>query len=191
MPVLAHAGAIDQLRAFLDNTRSYKADFEQSVQSRNARTPQLSTGTLAILRPGKLRWEIRQPYPQLVVSDGEKVWIHDPELQQVTVRQAGQAISGSPAALLAGSNELEKNFGLSEIGEAEGLSWVEAIPKSAESGFERVRIGMAGREMKVMVLHDNFGQTTHIRLLRGERNPPLAAALFRFTPPPGSDVIGD
>lgn len=191
LPLFAHAGAIDQLRGFLNDTRSYKADFEQAVIGRNGRKPQESSGTLAIQRPGKLRWEVVKPYPQLVVGDGEKIWIHDPELQQVTVRKAGQALGGSPAALLAGSNELEKNFTLREAGEADGLAWVEAVPKVADSGFEKVRIGMAGREMKAMELHDNFGQTTHIRLLRGERNPALAAGLFRFKPPAGSDVIGD
>lgn len=191
LPLFAHAGAIDQLRGFLNDTRSYKADFEQAVIGRNGRKPQESSGTLAIQRPGKLRWEVVKPYPQLVVGDGEKIWIHDPELQQVTVRKAGQALGGSPAALLAGSNELEKNFTLREAGEADGLAWVEAVPKVADSGFEKVRIGMAGREMKAMELHDNFGQTTHIRLLRGERNPALAAGLFRFKPPAGSDVIGE
>ena len=191
LPLFAHAGAIDQLRGFLNDTRSYKADFEQAVIGRNGRKPQESSGTLAIQRPGKLRWEVVKPDPQLVVGDGEKIWIHDPELQQVTVRKAGQALGGSPAALLAGSNELEKNFTLREAGEADGLAWVEAVPKVADSGFEKVRIGMAGREMKAMELHDNFGQTTHIRLLRGERNPALAAGLFRFKPPAGSDVIGD
>lgn len=190
LPILAQAGAIDQLRAFLDDTRSYRADFEQSVLSRNGRKPQLSSGKLAIQRPGRLRWEILQPYPQLVVGDGEKIWIHDPELQQVTVRPAGQAIGGSPAALLAGNNALEKNFNLRDGGEQDGLAWVEATPKSADSGFEKVRIGMLGKEMQAMELFDNFGQTTRIRLLRAEHNPALPAALFRFTPPAGADVIG-
>jgi len=190
LPILAQAGAIDQLRAFLDDTRSYRADFEQSVLSRNGRKPQLSSGKLAIQRPGRLRWEILQPYPQLVVGDGEKIWIHDPELQQVTVRPAGQAIGGSPAALLAGNNALEKNFNLRDGGEQDGLAWVEATPKSADSGFEKVRIGMLGKEMQAMELFDNFGQTTRIRLLHAEHNPVLPAALFRFTPPAGADVIG-
>lgn len=189
-PAFAHAGAIEQLRAFLDDTRSYRADFDQSVLARNGRKPQESSGKLAILRPGKLRWEILKPYPQLVVGDGEKIWIHDPELQQVTVRPAGDAIGASPAALLAGSNALEKNFVLREGGERDGLSWVEATPKTADSGFEKVRIGLLGKEMKVMELFDNFGQTTLIRLQRSERNPALSATLFRFTPPAGSDVIG-
>ncbi|MPN36295.1 Outer-membrane lipoprotein carrier protein [bioreactor metagenome] len=125
-----------------------------------------------------------------MVGDGEKIWIHDPELQQVTVRPAGEAIGASPAALLAGSNALEKNFVLKEGGERDGLAWVEATPKTAESGFEKVRIGLLGKEMKVMELFDNFGQTTLIRLQRSERNPALSATLFRFTPPAGTDVIG-
>ena len=105
-PFLAHAGAVDQLHDFLKSTRTLKADFSQMVIGKNGRKPQQSSGTVAISRPGKLRWEILKPYPQLVVGDGEKVWIHDPDLQQVTVRKAGQAIGGSPAALLSGSNEL-------------------------------------------------------------------------------------
>lgn len=190
-PLFAQAGGIDQLRSFLNETRTFQADFEQSVISRNGRPPQVSSGRLAIFRPGKLRWEIHKPYPQLVVGDGVKIWIHDPELQQVTVRPAGQALGGSPAALLAGSNALEKNFTLKEAGDAEGLAWVEATPKSAESGFEKVRIGMAGKAMQVMELFDNFGQTTRIHLLRPESNPNLPPTLFRFTPPAGSDVIGE
>lgn len=191
LPLFAHAGAIDQLRGFLNETRTYKADFKQAVISRNGRKPQESSGTLAIQRPGKLRWEILKPYPQLVVGDGQKIWIHDPELQQVTVRQAGQAIGSSPAALLSGSNELEKNFTLREAGDAEGLLWVEATPKATDSGFEKVRLGFAGSDLKAMDLQDSFGQTTLIRFSKIERNPALPAATFKFVPPPGVDVVGE
>jgi outer membrane lipoprotein carrier protein len=190
-PLLAEAGAVDQLHRFLTDTRTLKADFAQAVVARSGRKPQQSSGTLAISRPGKLRWDIQKPYPQLVVGDGEKIWIYDPELKQVTVRKAGQAISGSPAALLAGSNELERDFILKEAGEADGLAWVEATPRRNESGFEKVRLGFAGSELRAMELYDNFGQTTHIRFSRIERNPVLPASTFRFTPPPGADVIGE
>ena len=90
-PLLAHAGAIDQLHQFLQSTRTLKAEFSQTVIAKSGRKPQQSSGLVAISRPGKLRWEIQKPYPQLVVGDGEKVWIHDPELQQVTVRKAGHS----------------------------------------------------------------------------------------------------
>ncbi|PKO37741.1 MAG: outer membrane lipoprotein carrier protein LolA, partial [Betaproteobacteria bacterium HGW-Betaproteobacteria-6] len=124
-------------------------------------------------------------------SDGEKVWIHDPDLQQVTVRKVGQAIGGSPAALLSGSNELEKNFTLKEAGEAEGMAWVEATSKAGDSGFEAVRLGFAGKDLKAMELQDSFGQTTLIRFTRIERNPALPAATFKFVPPAGTDVVGE
>jgi outer membrane lipoprotein carrier protein len=190
-PLLAEAGAIDQLHQFLASTRTLKADFTQTVVARSGRKPQESSGVVAISRPGKLRWDIQKPFPQLVVGDGEKIWIYDPELKQITVRKAGQAISGSPAALLSGSNELEKNFTLAEAGAADGLNWVEATPKQGDSGFERVRLGFAGKDLKAMELHDSFGQTTRIRFANLERNPLLSEASFRFTPPAGVDVVGD
>jgi len=191
LPLLAHAGAVDQLHDFLKNTRTLKAEFAQALISKNGRKPQQSSGTVAISRPGKLRWEIVKPYPQLVVGDGEKIWIHDPELQQVTVRKAGQAIGSSPAALLSGNNDLEKNFTLKEAGEAEGMAWVDAVPKAGDSGFEKVRLGFSGNDLKAMELQDSFGQTTHIRFSKIERNPVLPAGTFKFTPPAGADVVGE
>src|SRR5574343_1913996 len=191
LPMLAQAGAVDQLHDFLKSTRTLKADFAQMVVAKNGRKPQQSSGTVAISRPGKLRWEIQKPYPQLMVGDGEKVWIYDPELQQVTVRKAGQAIGSSPAALLSGSNELEKNFTLKDVGSGEGLEWVEATPKASDSGFERVRMGFAGGDLKAMELLDSFGQTTVVRFAKLERNPALPPNFFRFTPPAGTDVVGE
>lgn len=190
-PLWAHAGAVDQLHQFLSTTRTLKAEFSQMVVGKGGRKPQHSSGLVAISRPGKLRWDIQKPYPQLVVGDGEKIWIYDTELKQITVRKAGQAISGSPAALLSGENDLEKNFTLKEAGEAEGMAWVEATPKASDSGFESVRLGFAGRDLKAMELQDSFGQTTHIRFSRLERNPALPAGTFRFTPPAGVDVVGE
>ncbi|MCL2635086.1 MAG: outer membrane lipoprotein chaperone LolA [Betaproteobacteria bacterium] len=191
LPLFAEAGAIDRLHRFLAGTKTLKAEFEQVVVATGGRKPQPSSGLVSIARPGKLRWEIVKPYPQLVVGDGEKFWIYDSELQQVTVRRVGQAIVGSPAALLAGSNDLERNFALAEAGEREGLFWVDAVPRGGDSGFERVRIGFAGDDLKAMELRDSFGQTTLIRFSALERNPALPAATFRFVPPAGVDVVGE
>jgi len=190
-PLLAEAGAVDQLHQFLTSTRTLKAEFSQMVIAKGGRKPQQSSGLVAISRPGKLRWDIQKPYPQLVVGDGEKIWIYDTELKQVTVRKAGQAIGGSPAALLSGNNDLEKNFNLSEAGEAEGMAWVEARPKASDSGFEKVRLGFAGGDLRAMELQDSFGQTTQIRFSKLERNPALPATAFKFVPPDGIDVVGE
>ena len=185
-PLLAEAGAVDQLHDFLKSTRTLKADFSQMIIGKNGRKPQQSSGTVAISRPGKLRWEILKPYPQLVVGDGEKIWVHDPDLQQVTVRKAGQAIGGSPAALLSGSNELEKNFTLKEAGEAEGLAWVEATPKAGDSGFEKVRLGFVGAELRAMELADSFGSWWFC--VRPSGNEPLLRLMVEIVLNP--DAVG-
>lgn len=187
----ASAGAIDKLHRFLDSTKTVRADFAQIVVAKNGRKPQQSTGVMMFSRPGKFRWQIEKPYSQLLLGDGEKVWIYDPDLRQVTVKKAGAALGGTPAALLAGDNAFEKNFTLRELGEREGMDWLEAIPKTQDSGFEKITLGFAGNDLKAMELFDNFGQTTSLLFAHLERNPPLAASLFRFTPPAGADVIGD
>ena len=185
------AGAIDKLHRFLETTHTVRADFAQIVVAKNGRKPQKSSGVMMFARHGKFRWQIEQPYSQLLVGDGDKVWIYDPELRQVTVKKVGTALGGSPAALLAGDDSLDKNFTLSEAGIREGNEWLEAMPKSSDSGFEKIRLGFSGNELKAMELFDNFGQTTTLLFARLERNPPLAPVLFRFTPPAGADVIGD
>ena len=188
---VANAGAIDKMHRFLETTKTMRADFAQIVVAKNGKRPQQSTGVMMFSRPGKFRWQIEKPYSQLLVGDGVKVWIHDPDLRQVTVKTVGTALGGTPAALLAGDNALEKNFTLREAGEREGLEWLEAIPKSQDSGFEKLQLGFAGNDLKAMELFDNFGQTTSLLFSQLERNPSLAASLFRFTPPAGADVIGE
>ncbi|NJA88854.1 outer membrane lipoprotein chaperone LolA [Rhodocyclus tenuis] len=187
----AQAAAIEKLQRFLESTQTMRADFSQQLVSRDARTRQQSSGVMMLSRPGKFRWQIDRPYQQLLVGDGERVWIHDPELRQVTVKRVGDAMGSTPAALLAGDRALEKRFILTEAGEADGLDWLEATPRAADSGFERVRIGFAGNDLRAMQLFDNFGQTTTLRFSHFERNPALAPALFRFTAPAGTDVIGE
>ncbi|MFT3849660.1 MAG: outer membrane lipoprotein chaperone LolA [Propionivibrio sp.] len=188
---LANAGAVNKLRQFLDGTRTLRADFTQTVVARNGKKPQLSSGVMMFSRPGKFRWEVVKPYEQLLVGDGEKVWIFDPDLRQVTVRKVDAAIGATPAALLVGGDALEKNFKLGEAGTRDGLDWVEATPKSSDSGFEKLQLGFEGNELKAMQLQDNFGQTTSLSFTRIEHNPSIDATQFRFTPPAGVDVIGE
>jgi outer membrane lipoprotein carrier protein len=190
LPASAASG-IDQLRSFIESTQSGRAAFEQRVTAKSGRKAQDASGTMAFSRPGKFRWTYDKPYYQLLVGDGEKLWVHDRDLNQVTVKTLGDALASTPAALLAGRNELERNFELSEGGVEDGLTWVDAKPKAAEGGFESVRIGFADGMLRGMLLRDSFGQTTVLRFTAFERNPVLDGAQFRFTPPAGADVIGD
>ena len=187
----AHAGGLEQLKSFLVDAKTIKAAFEQTVADGSGKVIQQSTGSMQLSRPGKFRWEYVKPYRQLVVGDGEKLWLYDPDLNQVTVKKLDKAIGSSPAALLAGDAEIEKNFNLKDGGADKNLNWVEATPKSSESTFERVRMGFAGNNLSVLELKDNFGQTTVIRFANVQLNSKPAAGDFSFVPPKGADVISD
>ena len=187
----AEAAAVEKLHRFLDTMKTLRADFAQIVVAKNGKKSQQSSGVMMISRPGKFRWQIDKPYSQLLVGDGEKVWIYDQDLRQVTVKKVDAAIGSTPAALLVGGKTLEKNFTLREIGARDGLEWLEAIPKTADSGFEKIQIGFSGNDVKAMELFDNFGQMTSLYFNNIDRNPPLAASLFSFKPPAGVDVLGD
>ncbi len=189
LPAAADAKA--RLDSFVDGTKGLKAQFSQTVVDSKGRKAQEASGILYLSRPGKFRWVYSKPYAQLIVGDGKKLWIYDEDLDQVTVRNLDQAIGESPAALLAGSNDIEKLFNLNDAGEKDGLEWLEAMPKSKEGSFEKVRMGFRGNDLSAMELKDNFGQTTLLRFSGLERNPSMGGSLFRFKPPKGVDVIGD
>lgn len=187
----AHAGAIDKLHQFLNSTKTLQGDFAQIVVTKNGVKPQEASGVMMIAKPGKFRWQIEKPYRQLLVGDGEKVWIYDPELRQVTVKKMGAALGSTPAALLVNTGALEKNFVLQEMGMRDGLEWLEAKPKSSDGGFDKVQLGFSGSELKAMQLFDNFGQTTLISLLQVKRNVAIPQGQFHFSAPAGVDVISE
>jgi outer membrane lipoprotein carrier protein len=188
----AEASAINSLKNFIHNTRTVRAVFLQTVLDRSGRAVQKGGGTMQFERPGKFRWIYEKPYEQLIVGDGSRIWFYDRDLNQVTVRKLDVAIGSSPAALLAGSSDIENNFDLTEIGLQGGTEWLEAKPKAKESTFEWVRLGFTPEgTLKSMELHDNFGQTTVLTFTRVEQNPRLAPEMFKFSPPEGADVISD
>jgi len=187
----AQAAAIDRFKTFLRGTQSARGEFEQKVHDRGGKLTQESKGTFVFQRPGLFRWVYAKPVDQVIVGDGERVWIHDRDLNQVTVRKMSRALGSTPAALLAGSADVEKAFEMSEAGSRDGLEWLEAKPREREAGFERVRMGFNEAGVQAMELTDHFGQTTLLRFTNLARNPKIDPAEFRFQPPKGSDVLGE
>ena len=190
----AHAGAIDKLKTFIATTHSARANFTQQVLDQNGNQIQNASGIMEFQRPGKFRWTYQKPYEQLVVGDGSKFWLYDADLNQVTVRKLDTALGSSPAALLSGSNEIERGFTLTEDGSREGLEWLQAAPKgkSQDSSFNTIRMGFnvqAG--LVVMELNDMFGHKTVLRFSGMQRNPKIPEQQFQFTPPKGADVLTD
>lgn len=187
----AHAGGVDRLKAFIAGAKTAEADFSQTVSDKTGRVTQRASGRMAFARPGKFRWDYTAPYEQVIVGDGVKLWLYDADLEQVTVKSLGDVIAGTPAALLAGDNSIEKYFTLKNAGEAGGLEWLEATPKSKDTSFERIRMGFKGDVLVQMELDDFFGQRTTLKLSRFVRNPAIAPSRFTFTPPKGADVIDE
>lgn len=192
LPALSQAAAIDSLKSFIRDVRTVRAAFSQVLLDKDMRVAQRASGTMQFERPGKFRWVYEKPYEQQIVGDGVKVWFYDHDLNQVTVRKLDMAIGSSPAALLAGSNTIEKDFILSDIGLQGEIEWVEARPRNKEGTFELVRLGFTPKgQLQAMELRDSFGQTTVLRFSELEKNPRLSPKLFEFTPPPGVDTISD
>lgn len=189
LPGAAAADALDRLRDYARETRSLSGQFSQTVFDRAGRKTQESSGELFFIRPGKFRWVYRKPYEQLIVGDGNKVWIYDTDLEQVTIKRQDSTLGESPAALLAGSNDLDQHFDLSDAGVKDGAEWLEATPKNQEGGFAKIRLGFRGSQLAGMELLDNFGQLSILKFNKIKTNPNLKSSLFRFTPPKGVDVI--
>ncbi len=191
VPHASLASGLDDFLAFNAATKSATARFDQQVFDRAGKVVDKASGTFAFARPGKFRWTYEKPHKQLLVGDGAKLWIHDPDLNQVTVKRIDNAISSTPAALLAGKDDITALFTLRDAGTTDGLSWVEATPKAPDTGFERVRLGLNGRTLAAMELYDQLGGHTMLRFSDLRANAPLSPDTFKFTPPKGTDVIED
>jgi outer membrane lipoprotein carrier protein len=192
-PLWAQASALDQFKSFVATTKSAKGEFSQRIVRTDNngafKTANTSSGTFIFSRPGKFIWIYQKPYEQRLQADGEKLYLYDKDLNQVTVKKLGDALGSSPAAILFGSNDLEKNFTLKEAGTKDGMEWLEAIPKTKDTTFERIDIGLKQGVPMAMELHDSFGQVSLLSFQKFEKNPPLSPDQFKFVVPKGADVL--
>ena len=192
LPLLAQASALEQFKAFVAGTKSARGEFTQRMvkeEGGKMRVSSTANGVFLFARPGKFIWTYQKPYEQILQADGEKLFIYDKDLNQVTIKILGNAIGTSPAAILFGSNDLEKNFTLSEGGLREGIEWLQAIPKAKDTSFEQIGIGLKDGVPVAMELRDSFGQISLLSFTKFEKNPSLPANQFHFTLPKGADVL--
>ncbi|HXD07189.1 MAG TPA: outer membrane lipoprotein chaperone LolA [Burkholderiaceae bacterium] len=184
----ARADAVDTLKAFVAEVKTGRAAFTQTVTAPDGSKKRTSTGSFEFFRPNRFRFAYAKPYEQLIVGDGQKVWLYDADLNQVTVRGFGQALGATPAALLAGTG-IERDFELKPLSDEGGLQWAQATPRSRDGGFQSVKIGFRGKGLAALEIVDAFGQRSRLDFTQVEANPSLPADRFSFTPPPGADVI--
>lgn len=188
---LAFADGVSSLLDFFNNTNSMRAQFTQVVNDLKGRKVQEVEGTMQLQRPNKFRWDYKKPYEQQIVSDGKQVFLFDTDLQQVTIKELSKSLGSSPAALLAGGDAVEKSFKLKNATRKDGLTWVLALPKDKDSGFDRVLLGFKAEELRKMEMYDSFNHVTHITFSEVERNPTLQESTFLFTAPKGADVVSE
>ena len=183
--------AQQQLETFVATVKSARGEFVQQQVKAGGAAGKQQSGTFVFARPGRFVWRYQKPFEQQLIADGKKLWVWDRDLNQVTVRKLGDALSASPAAILFGSNDFGKYFTVRDAGEHDGAAWLALTPKSKDAGFIRVEIGFANNLPVAMVLHDAFNNQTKLALSHFELNPALAGNPFRFAPPAGADVIGE
>lgn len=188
----AFAGARDDLKAFTAGLKGLDAQFVQKVYDGGGKLKESTTGRVALSAPRLFRWEYNKPYEQLVVADGKKVWIYDPDLQQATVREQGTEEQNSPLTALIDPGKLDQQFNVKEIGQQDGLEWLELTPKDeGDVSFQSARLGFKGQALARMEVVDAVGQRTDISFSGWKRNPSFATNTFKYTPATGVDVVGD
>ena len=187
----AQAAALEQFKTFVSSTKAARGEFTQHQvkKSETSKVAAPASGTFVFARPGKFIWTYTKPYEQLLQADGDQLYIYDKDLNQVTVKKLGDALGSSPAAILIGSNDLEKNFTLSEAPARDGLEWLNAVPKAKDSQFQQISIGLRNGAPEAMELKDSFGQTSMLKFNKFEKNPSLGAQQFKFVVPKGADVF--
>lgn len=187
------ATALDR---YLDGLVSWRADFAQTTVDARGRRRPTQEGTLTVQRPGRFRWEIRaagasvmQP-AQVMVADGRNLWFYDADLEQVTVKPSGGALTATPAMLLAGTVPLREAFTVAAARRRDGLEWVRATPRGVEAEFREARFGFVGLELRRLEIDDRLGQRVTLAFRGGQRNPVIPSGVLRFDPPAGADLIG-
>jgi outer membrane lipoprotein carrier protein len=186
-----NAEAYQRVEKLLGNLQSLEAQFKQTLTDSKGQVTDQSSGTLAIRRPNRFRWDYKEPHEQLIVSDGSRIWLYDPDLEQVTVRRLTDSLSATPAMLLSGEGKLADNFTVTKTSQDTMAQWVMLEPKRNDTDFKWVRLGFAGEVLRYMQLADKLGQITTLEFTDVEKNAPLDPSRFTFNVPPGADVIGD
>ena len=188
----AFAGARDELKSFTTGLKGLDGQFTQQVHDGNGKLKETSSGQVSLSAPRLFRWEYTKPYPQLIVTDGSKVWIYDPDLQQVTVREQGAEEQNTPLSALIDPGKLDQQFNVKEAGTADGLQWLALTPKNGgEASFESARLGFGKEGLARMEVKDAVGQRTTLSFSGWKRNPAFASGTFKYAPGKGVDVIGD
>lgn len=185
------APALQQLLTFTSELESLQANFDQEIVDVDGRLVEISSGRMVLVKPDLFRWDYTGEYPQQIVADGERIWIYDIELEQVSIKMQSSAAADSPLSVLTQPESLDQHFRITELGTADGEALLELVPLDPQAEFSRIIVGLANNRLQTMILEDAFGQTTRIDYHDLVSNGEVAAGTFVISIPEGVDVIGD
>lgn len=181
-----------ELTDLLNQMQTMRASFKQIIYDNRGKAVQQSSGTMALNRPGKFRWQVTQPMPQTIIANSGRLWVYDPDLQQVVIRSLQTEAGEAPALLLSNQNAtFDTNYSISNLPAEQGLKWFLLKPKQKDNMFSAVKLAFAGSQLKEMVLEDQIGHVTRMQFTKIEMNVNLPASLFEFKAPAGTDVIDE
>ena len=181
-----------ELSALLNGIKTMRAGFVQIIYDNHGKPIQKSNGTMALERPGKFRWEVSKPMPQIIIANKERLWVYDPDLQQVTIRSLKSEAGEAPALLLSHQNTtLESTYHIKSLGQKDKLNWFLLKPKKSDNMFADVKMGFANHELKEMLLDDKIGHSTRVQFQKIKMNTFIPSSLFVFKAPAGTDVIDE
>jgi len=183
--------ATDKLNVFVQSVVTFKANFKQTVIDPQGQVVEEAQGQFLLERPGKFRWDYKEPYPQQIVADGQRIWFYDADLEQVTVQLQQEVLADTPATLLSGEDLPADKYVLTDIPSDDGMAWVKLVPKEVESNFQTVTLAFGRHGLGQMVMQDSFGQRTRLVFHQVQENVELGKDDFVFIPPVGVDVVGD
>jgi outer membrane lipoprotein carrier protein len=188
---MAVTSATERLNTFVKTVTTFQAKFTQTVLDSRGQVMEKAEGLFILERPGKFRWNYKQPYPQVIVADGKNIWFYDVDLEQVSVTPQQEALADTPATLLSGDSLPEDKYLLNELPSEDGLAWVELTPKDTESNFQTVTLAFDQQSLRQMIMKDSFDQQTRLVFTQTVENPIMPPDMFVFIAPDGVDVVGD
>jgi len=191
LPAMAVTSGSERLNTFVKTVMTFQAKFTQTVLDPQGQVMEKAEGLFILQRPGKFRWNYKEPYPQMIVADGKNIWFYDVDLEQVSVTPQQEALADTPATLLSGDSLPEDKYLLSELPSEDGLAWVALTPKDTESNFQTVTLAFDRQSLRQMIMKDSFDQQTRLVFTETVENPIILQDIFAFIAPEGVDVVGD
>jgi outer membrane lipoprotein carrier protein len=187
---------VREIESVYSRMTDLRADFTQTAFNKSLNQTIPARGTVYLKKGGKLRWEYTEPTPQEIVSDGKKLWVYTPTLNQANVADAPEALAGPAGSFLAGLGRLRTEFQVRFLNpaqpkDAEGNWALDLTPKQPLPTLTRLILSVDPKswEIRKAIVHDQFENTVTMRFTKMAVNSGLPERTFTFVAPKGVVIV--